>query len=169
MKFIYCLIAILIFTVLPSQAQKVLQMERRGKIKTKKYYLGEELTFRLKGSREWITDVMMDIKVEEDLIIFSERYVKVSDIKVIKKKRRQAIVMERSLYIFAGSWVFYSLVGAAFDDGDLTDLTWQVPASSTGLGFLIRRIFYVKKYRMGKRRRLRVLDISFNKEMQLGY
>jgi hypothetical protein len=48
-------------------------------------------------------------------------------------------------------------------------LTWKVPVVSIGLGFLIKKIFYTRKYKIGKRRRLRALDISFNKDMQLGY
>jgi len=168
MKFFYLLLSLFFFSALPVSAQKVLQMEKRGKINTTKFYLGEELIFRLKGSREWYTDIMIDIKVEEDIIVFSEQFVKVSDITMLKKYRRGARVAEAGLYTFGASWLGWSLLGT-LDGVPLNDLAWKVPASSVGLGFLIRRLFNVKKYRIGKRRKLRVLDLSFNKNMQLGY
>ena len=168
MKFFYLLLIFSLYFTLPSSAQKVLQMEKRGKIKTTKFYLGEELIFRLKGSKEWYTDIMVDIKVEEKIIVFSERFVKVSDITTIKEYRRGARIAEGSLYSFGASWLGFSLLGT-LDGVPLNDLAWKVPASSVGLGFLIRKLFYVKKYRIGKKRKLRVLDISFNRNMQLGY
>lgn len=168
MKFFYLLIVFILCSTLTTSAQKVLQMEKRGKIKTTKFQLGEELIFRLKGSKEWYTDIMIDIKVEEKIIVFSERFVKVSDITTLKKYRRGARIAEGSLYSFGASWLGFSLLGT-LDGVPLNDLAWKVPTASAGLGFLIGRIFRVKKYRIGKRRKLRVLDLSFNKNMQLGY
>ena len=168
MKFLYLVLAFFLLAALPLHAQKVLQMEKRGKVKTKKFYLGEEIIFRLKGSKAWYNDIMIDIKVEENIIVFSERFVKVSDITMIKKYRRGAKIAEGSLYSFGLSWLGFSLLGT-LDGVPLNDLAWKVPTSSVGLGFLIRRIFNVKKYRIGKKRKLRVLDLSFNKNMQLGY
>ncbi len=171
MKFTYLLfLSLFLFSSIPTEAQKVLQMEKRGKIKTKKFQLGEELTFRLKDSKEWRTDVMIDIIVKEKLIVFAGGMVKVDDIKKIKslKNARTAIVTERSLYSFGLSWLLFSLGGTLAGE-PLNDLAWKVPVTSVGLGFLIRKIFYSRKYKIGKKRKLRVLDLSFNRDMQLGY
>ena len=166
MKIIYLLLTFFLFS-LPVSAQKVLQMEKRGKVKTTKYHLGEELTFKVKGQNDWITDVMLDIKVEEGIIIFSERFVKVDDIRIIKsyKNARFAKAAQTSLYTFGTAWLVFSLGGTLAGE-PLNDLTWQVPATSFILGFAIKRIFYSRKYRIGKKRRLRLLDLSFNKDMQ---
>jgi len=171
MKYSYLLLFFFFVSMLPTQAQKVLQMEKRGKIKTKKYYLGEEITFQLKGGSDWYTDVMVDIKVEEEIIVFSERFVKVKDIKTIKSYKNARLVnsAEKGLYSFGTGWLLFSLGGALVTGEPLNDLTWKVPVASAGLGFLIKKLFYTRKYRIGKRRRLRVLDLSFNKDMQLGY
>ncbi len=171
MKISYLLLFYFFFSVLPTHAQKVLQMEKRGKVETKKYFLGEELTFQLKGGSDWYTDVMIDIKVEDEIIVFSERFVKVGDIKTIKsyKNARFANRMEKSLYSFGAAWLLFSLGGTLVSDEPLNDLTWKVPVASAGLGFLIKKLFYSRKYKIGKKRRLRLLDLSFNKDMQLGY
>lgn len=170
MKIFYLLFLFIMAISIPVQAQKVLQMEKRGKVKTKKYYLGEELTFQLKGGSDWYTDVMIDIKVEEQIIVFSERYVKVEDIKTIKSYKNARFInrAEKSLYSFGAAWLLFSLGGTLAGE-PLNDLTWKVPATSVGLGFLLKKLFYTRKYRIGKKRRLRVLDLSFNKDMQLGY
>ena len=170
MKISYLLLFFFFVSFLPAQAQKILQMEKKGKVKTKKHYLGEEITFQLKGGSDWYTDVMIDIKVKEKIIVFSERFVKVGDIKSIKSYKNARFVnrTEKSLYSFGAAWLLFSLGGTLAGE-PLNDLTWKVPATSAGLGFLIKRLFYTRKYRIGKRRKLRVLDISFNKDMQLGY
>lgn len=170
MKISYLFLFLFLLSVLPAHAQKVLQIEKRGKIKTKKYYLGEELTFQLKGGSDWYTDVMIDIKVEDKIIVFSERFVKVNDIKTIKSYKNASFAnrTEKSLYSFGTAWLLFSLGGTLAGE-PLNDLAWKVPATSAGLGFLIKRLFYTRKYRIGKKRRLRVLDLSFNKDMQLGY
>lgn len=170
MKIFYLLLFLFLSSIIPSHAQKILQMEKRGKAKTKKFYLGEEITYKLKGSKDWNTDVMLDIKVKDNIIVFSERYVKVSDIKAIKsyKNARFAKNAQASLYTFGAGWLLFSLGGTLAGE-PLNDLTWQVPVTSFVLGWTIKRIFYTRIYRFGKKRRLRVLDISFNKDMQLGY
>lgn len=169
MKIIYLLLFLFAFSISPTQAQKVLQIEKRGKVKTKKINVGEELTYRLKGSSEWNTEVITDIKVEEGLLVFSNQFVKVSDIRTIKsyKTARMANNAEKSLYSFGAAWLLFSLGGTLAGE-PLNDLTWQVPVSSALLGFTIKKLFSTRKYRIGKRRRLRLLDLSFNKEMLLG-
>ena len=170
MKIIYLTLFILIAAFVSSNAQKVLQMEKRGKVNTKKFYMGEELTFKLKGQGEWITDVMVDIKVEEGIIIFSERYIKVDDIRLIKsfKNARFAKSAQVSLYTFGIGWLAFSLGGTLAGE-PLNNLSWQVPATSLALGWIIKKLFYSRKYKIGKKRRLRLLDLSFNNDMQLGY
>jgi len=168
MKIFYIILAFFLFAITPACGQKILQMEKRGKVKTKKWYLGDILTFKIKGEKGWIKDEILDIKVEEGIIVFSERFVYVEDIRIIKsyKNARFARSAQASLYTFGAAWLFYSLVGTLTGE-PLNDLSWQVPTSSFGLGFLIKQIFYSRKLRIGKKRKLRLLNISFNKDMQL--
>ena len=170
MRALFLLISLFVIAFLPAKAQKILQMEKRGKVKTKKHFLGDELTFQLNGNSDWYTDVIIDIKVEDEIIVFSERFVKVGDIRTIKsyKNAHFAKQTKTGLYSFGAAWLLFSL-GGTIAGQPLNDLNWKVPVVSIGLGFLIKKIFYTRKYKIGKRRRLRALDISFNKDMQLGY
>ena len=147
-------------------SQKVLQIEKYGKAKTKKIYLGEQLTFQLKGSKDWYSEILVDLKTEEQILIFTNRYVKVDDIIALKsfKNAGMAKNLQYSLYSFAVSWAFYSL-GATLFGEDLTIDAAVVPAISIGLGWSIRKLFSSRKIRIGKRKRLRALDIGFNDQM----
>ena len=151
-------------------AQKVLQIEKYGKASTKKLYIGEQITFQLKGSKDWHSEILVDIKVKEQILLFTNRYVKVDDIVTLKtfKNASMARNLQFSLYTFAASWAFFSLGSTLFGE-PLTNLAWQVPASSLALGWTIRKLFDSKKIRIGKRRRLRVLDIGFNNQMQYDF
>jgi len=151
-------------------SQKVLQIEKYGKAKTKKIYLGERITFQLKGSRDWYSEILVDLKVEEQMLIFTNRYVKVEEITTLKtfKNARTVKSLQYGLYSFAASWAFYSL-GATLFGEPLTLDAATVPASSLILGWTIRKLFNSKKIRIGKRRRLRALDIGFNNQMQYDF
>ena len=148
-------------------SQKVLQIEKYGKAKTKKIYLGEQLTFQLKGSKDWYSEILVDLKTEEQILVFTNRYVKVGDIVALKtfKNAGMAKNLQYSLYSFAVSWAFYSLGARLFFDEPLTTDAAVVPATSIALGWSIRKLFSSKKIRIGKRKRLRALDIGFNDQM----
>ena len=148
-------------------SQKVLQIEKYGKAKTKKIYLGEQLTFQLKGSKDWYSEILVDLKTEEQILVFTNRYVKVGDIVALKtfKTAGMAKNLQYSLYSFAVSWAFYSLGARLFFDEPLTEAAAVVPATSIALGWSIRKLFSYKKIRIGKRKRLRALDIGFNNQM----
>ena len=146
--------------------QKFVQMEKYGTLKVKRYYVGETLTFRLEGDKYWYTDVIRDILPEDDLIVFENRAVKVKDITFLKSFHNAAwskgIAMK--LYIFAGGWLVFNFGGLPLG-GTLSALTWQVPALAVATGFIIRTLFRSKKYKIGKRRWLRLLDLSVTKPL----
>ena len=166
----YLLLSFCLFFCNNALSQKVLQIEKYGKAKTKKIYIGEQITYQLKGSKNWYSEILVDIKVEEQILIFTNRYVKVRDITNLKsfKNAGMAKNLQYSLYSFAASWAFYSL-GATLFDEPLTLSAATVPASSLALGWTIRKLFSSKKIRIGKRRRLRALDIGFNTQMQYDF
>ena len=162
----YLILTLCLFFSNNTFSQKVLQIEKYGKAKTKKIYLGEQITFQLKGSKDWHSEILVDLKTEEQILIFTNRYVKVEDIVTLKtfKNARMAKNLQYSLYSFAASWAFYSL-GATLFGESLTEAAAIVPSSSIILGWSIRKLFSSKKTRIGKRKRLRALDIGFNDQM----
>ena len=153
--------AFFLISIANLNAQKILQLEKRNSAKTKKFYIGSELTYRLANDKTWYTDVIMDLFVDEGIIQFSRRLVKHGDIVAIKtyKNRRLALNIEGGLYTFGASWMFYSL-GAVLFGTPITFTAVIISGTAVVLGWLARKIFYSKRYKIGKRRKFRILDLT---------
>lgn len=147
-------------------AQKVLQLEKNRSPKVEKFFIGQELTFSLKeDSKYYLTETIQDIKVEQGLVLFSFRVVRLEDIASIKtfKNNGWSKGISYTLFAFAVGWGGFSLIGAAAsneEEDQLSTKSWAVPAVAIGTGVLLRLIFRQKKHKMGKKWRLRVLDLN---------
>ncbi len=145
-------------------AQKILQIEKVGSHKLVRFYPGNEVTFKLKNAPGWFTRRINDIDAEQDLILFEkEGFVNINDISHIQKTAAKAKWrgMANSLYVFGLNWGFWSLGGTLLGD-ELTWLAAIVPATACVLGSTIKWLAKGKVWKMGKRRRLRVLDLGFS-------
>ncbi len=160
-----CLIYILFFLT-PVNAQKVLQLEKTNSTKTDKFFIGQEFTFSLKEDPKYFfTETIQDIKVEEGFVLFTYRVVRLEDIAIIKtyKNNGWSKGISYSLFTFAAAWGGFSIIGSLVSDepeDDLSTKSWAVPAVAIGLGTALRLIFRQKKHKMGKKWRLRVLDLN---------
>ena len=143
-------------------AQKVLQLEKINSLKVKKYYIGDVLTFQLKGEgNTWFTEAIEDIYQEKGMVLFAHRAVDVEDITAIRsfRVRYQSKPFIKSLNVFGLSWGVLSLLSPLAG----TPLTWAaaiVPAASFALGGIIRILFRHRTYKIGKKRRMRLLDMD---------
>ncbi len=159
----YSLFLILfLFPIALLLGQKVLQLEKLGKAKTTKYYIGQELSFQLNGDRSyWYEDVIRDILVEEGMVVFANRAVKLEEISALRhlSSRRWLRHFGNSLYVFGLGWGVFSL-GELLVGGELTWAAAIVPASAFVLGWLCQKAGRPRKLKIGKKRRLRLLDIS---------
>ncbi len=152
----------LLFGTFSTSAQKFIQMEKYGSPKVKKYFIGEEITYKLKEfPDDWTTSIIEDIVMEENLVVFNNRTIKLDEITTIRsfKPARWSVPISKNLYRFGLSWGFFSLLGPLVG----FPITWAaliVPATAYTTGFLIKNLFRHRTYRLGKRRWLRMLDMS---------
>ena len=150
-------------------AQQFLQLEKVNSLKVKRFYIGDELTFQLEdeyGNKYWRTEVIERILVEEGILIFPKGKVNLKDILAIRtyNSRQFGNKAALSLYTFGAGWILYSLIDAAFG-GTLTWSVAIVSGTAFATGFIIKQIFKQRTFKMGKKRRLRVLDLTFKKEL----
>lgn len=143
-------------------AQKILQLERFGSAKVKKFYIGDELTYRVKGDKTWYTGTIQNLIIEENIILFENRFIKLENITILRERQGWSQKLGNQLYFFALSWLGFSSAGTLVG----WEFRWDtviIAGSAVATGWLIKKIFKYKKYKIGKKRRLRLLDLTLIK------
>ena len=144
------------------QSQKFIQIERYGRPKTERIYPGQVINYRYQG--EWYEGEILNIHYDLGKLELHNRFLAVADIEALRYPRRAPKGLSQQLMLFGASWSGWALLGSATDNTPGVDYRWSdaaVTASSTALGLALPAV--VGKYKvleMGKRRRLRLMDIT---------
>lgn len=153
--------------IMPMQdvsAQKIIQMEKANSLKTRKFQLGEELTFSLRSTPDqFITREIVDVYPDLGQVQFSSGLIPVGDIAAIRYpgSNRWAKQVGLQMWIAAGLYVGYSVLDAAIYRRSPTPEQYYIPVLALGTGAVFRFTIPEKKHRIEGRRRLRLLDLSF--------
>ncbi len=153
-----------LFALQPLTAQKILQVETYGKAKTKKIFIGEEIDYQLKETDIWHNAVIEDLRVDRNLIVLGDRYVPLEEITAFRTPHNWSRPVGKQLMFFGITWSGYALIGKWTDGRSETHYDWgdAIVTGSAGLiGFLLPKIFKYKTTKFGKRKRLRMIDITF--------
>lgn len=161
-SFLFSILIVCMATTM--QGQRTLMMEKRGSMKVKRFYEGDEITYRAKGDKEWKTSTIVQLIPEDNIIVLDKLYIRLEDIEAFKRdrKRNRAIAYSNQLYIFGTAWTAYT----AIDDLVISDreTDWEAAAYVGGtsfvLGSLLRLWPKTKTLKFGKKRRLRILDLT---------
>ena len=160
-----CLLLMLaLLAASPLWGQRVMQIERYGNPKSRKIFIGEEITYRLKNDKTWYTRAIEDYRLDQNMIVAADRYIKVDEIAALRYERGWPRVLGRQLFWFGTGWSFYGLVGFAVDGNPNTHYRWAdaiVTGTSWTTALLLPKIFKYKKIKINDRRRLRLVDINF--------
>ncbi len=158
-----CICCLCIFAEATSaNAQKFMQIERYGRPRTQRIYPGEVINYRYQGS--WYLGEIQDIKYDMGWVVFHNRYVPVAEIEALRYPRNWPRPIGRQLVLFGLSWSAWALVGSATDNEpgiQYRPADAMVTAGAAAAGFALPRV--VKKHKvveMGKRRRLRLMDLT---------
>ena len=152
----------LLFISLSMHSQVVLQLEKRGRIKTTKFYPGDQLSIKLVGEKVWRTGNYVDGDPESDKIIFSFGEVRKSEIRFIRtpSQRTGGKRIGKMLTYFGAGVMLYTPVELIYQD----DPNWPFIAFGASCfvgGLVLPKIIQpFMKTKIGGRKRLRVLDIS---------
>lgn len=145
-------------------AQKVLQIERYGSPRTTKLYIGDELTFKVYGDDMWRTRYLEDLIIDRNVVVLDDRYINMKDIEALKYQRGWTKPIQVSLYTFGTAWSVFALIGTLTDGNPDTRYRASdaiVSGVSLSMGWSIQQLFGTNIIRFGKRRRLRMLDLTF--------
>jgi hypothetical protein len=158
---------------LPAAGQKFLQLEKLNSVRTRKYYPGDEITFRLNNG-QWYTRVIEDVSYEGQLLLFAHGHASIDSI--VAFRTYEVAGWSRSIgnqmFNFAVAWLLFSAIDEAVDEDPFRNIpqsTWIIPLSSTAGGLALKRIFRHRTFRLKKdedgqalKWRLRVLDLNLN-------
>ncbi|MEY3369293.1 MAG: hypothetical protein RI973_2448 [Bacteroidota bacterium] len=164
---------------LPAAGQKFLQLEKLNSLQTRKYYPGDEITFRLDNG-QWYTRVIEDVSYDLEtqgrasLLLFANGHVSIDSITAFRTYNVAgwSRPIGNQMFNFAVAWLLFSAIDEAVDDNPFRDIpnsTWIIPLSSTAGGLALKRIFRHRTFRLkkdkegnAKKWRLRVLDLNLN-------
>jgi hypothetical protein len=143
-------------------AQKALLLEKEGTFRTRKFYIGDHLVYKLKQDTEqWLDEVIIELELESGTIFFENRTVNVNQIYAVQIRDAGNFMRQLSaiLTTFSYSVGFWSLVSLAFDDA-VTPAWIGIGLGSFIAGQLLRITFF-KTYKLNRRKRLRLIDLTF--------
>ncbi|GAB5551602.1 MAG: hypothetical protein Sapg2KO_11930 [Saprospiraceae bacterium] len=148
----------------PIFAQKVLQIEKFGDPVTEKINIGAFLTYQLKNDDIWSQGYIRDLRIDLDVIELDDRFVNINDIAAFQYRRTWPKKVGTQLALFGLAWSGYALIGTLTDGNPDTNYQWSdaiVTGAAAGIGLSLPLVFGKKTIRFDKRRRLRMLDITF--------
>lgn len=146
-------------------AQRVLLLERSGQSKPQKLMAGDGLTFRMKGDKFWQEGIISELRPDIQAMVINDRFIMIDEVEALRFSGSGLLnYAGLSLITFGAGWSFFALVGYA-TDGDPSSSYSGFDATVTGTtvatGFLLRKLFARKKFKLNDRRRLRIVDLSF--------
>jgi hypothetical protein len=145
-----------------ANAQQYIQIEKRNSTKVRRFQVGDAISYKIKND-QWKHEVIERIIPENQLFITSNGIVKIEDISRLRRERYWTKALEKSAYTFALGWVFWNSVSSLVDKEEtLTKGDLIFAGTVAGTAFSIRKIFKYRKYRMGAKHRLRIVDLDFS-------
>jgi len=157
----YLLVLFLATMVMQATAQKSLVLERTNSAKTVKMYIGDVIEYRMKGDENyWYTSTINDILPESNMVLLDKFPVKIDSISALRRRRKPfARLVGGSLVTFGATLALATTIGALYGDRSLQyGALYGASVASAGVGMLA---FTRKKLPMGKKYRLRIIEIRF--------
>ena len=146
-----------------AEAQVVLYMEIMTQEKPIKYYEGQSFMCKTKA----YPDEWQNIKIErlidsEKIILFDGGMLNLTDIIEIRRTRGWATAIGYMLQSFGVAWFgFGGIAHFTTDSFDFGVDTFVIGGTAIASGWLIRKLFKFKNYKIGKKVRLKILDLSW--------
>jgi hypothetical protein len=144
--------------------QKYLIIEKSGKAKTERLNQFDDIIFQLKDDdKGWYTRQILDLNADAQLILLGDVWMPLTDIVRIKLKRKRlwssvvgGALMGGGASMFLGD-LYYTLTGRP----EISEDGMEFGVVNMAVGAGIMALFGPIKYNLGKRVRLRAIDITF--------
>lgn len=156
---------ILTLLILPSlHAQKYLLIEKAGTPRTQRIAMYDELTFKLRDDKTgWNTRQILDMNPDGQMILLGDTWVPVQNIEWIKMKQQRVIanVLGGALQVGGISMFLGDLWFTAVGNPEYSEGGMEFGLLNFAVGTGIRLLFAPITHKFDKRKRLRVVDLTF--------
>jgi hypothetical protein len=145
-------------------SQKLLLIEKAGNPRTERIQIYDELTFQLNDDDHgWYKRQILDLNADAQLILLGDTWTPLSEISRIRLKRQRtwSNLVGGALQGGGVSMILGDLWYTIRGNHDLTEGGIEFGLLNIAVGSGIRALFSPIKYRLGERRRLRVVDLTF--------
>lgn len=156
---------ILFFGIAICDAQKMLLIEKAGNPKSERIQMYDEITFTLKGDDKlWYKRQILDMDPNAQLLLLGDTWTALDDIGRLRLKRQRtwANLVGGALQGGGASMIlgdlYYTLVRK---QPEYTDGGMEYGLLNIGVGTGVRALFAPIKYKLGGRKNLRVVDLTF--------
>jgi len=147
-----------------TSGQKYLIIERSGSPHTKRFGIYDEITFQLRDDdKGWYKRQILDMNADAQLILLGDTWIPISDITRMRmsNKRVLATIIGGALMGGGASMMLGDLWYTIRGNSKYTQGGLEFGALNIAVGSAIRALLGPIKYKLGKKRRLRVIDVTF--------
>ncbi|HZV68723.1 MAG TPA: hypothetical protein VFG10_04235 [Saprospiraceae bacterium] len=159
------LVILFIISFLPEiSAQKFLLIERTGSPRTKRFAIYDEITFQLKDDdKGWYTRQILDLNADAQLILLGDAWIPISDISRFRMSNQRLIptIIGGALQAGGVSMILGDLWYTLRGNPEYTEGGMEFGLINIAVGTGIRMLLGPIKYKLGKKTRLRVVDVTF--------
>jgi hypothetical protein len=150
---------------IPCFSQKVLKLDTPKNPSKAAYYIGSSIVFKLDDNKDntiWFQERILDFDTERGYIVFENWKVHYKDIITVKNPNARPLLrsLGTKVKVFGLGIIFFSTVGRLSKDCPNCNEALAIGAASTLVGWVIERFSGVKHYKIGKKNRLHLLDLT---------
>lgn len=157
-------VLVFLFGILTStaSAQVYLYLEDMTKVKAIKIGEGSRISIKTKDYPEWTSYTIDRLLVDSKTIVFTDGMIDLEDVTHLRIKRRWVAAIGSSLERFGIGWGLYGTIALA---ASISDVEPRVVLVGTVIplvmGWVMKKLWLWKKYKIGQKNRLKILDLSF--------
>jgi hypothetical protein len=152
-----------------SQGQIILQLEIYRVPQAVKFYPGDRISFKTNDYHdEWRHEVIERLVYSDSLIITNMGMVRINDVIAFRTYNGTVNAFSKMLMTFGTVWLGYGGIAALTANFQFTTGTLAIGGGAILSGWLLKKLFYKNTYKLGKKHRVRIIDISWPAPAILG-
>lgn len=142
--------------------QVFLTLELFNDPETKKFYVGDKITYKTIYVDQWSKGVIKQILIEENTLILHNEILPINDVTHFMLYRNTVNLFSGLLQSFGALWLGYGTIAAAFGRANVSWFNvFSVGGGTLVGGTIFKKLFYRIPIKLGNQNRLRIIDTRF--------